>query len=343
MATQMLLGGVSLGPDFPLYSTAYAYTRDGEQGSSFRRVNITLNSFVEGEGCDAVMALYKTLRNKVGMNDTTFTYIQDSVTVHDNKKVWIDSYNEPEDNEYGKAASGDYSITLYYFENNNNDLGIPCSFGSYIFEKPPKWSRDFFTNKSTPYSTYTGLAKIGVITLSGHLFGETHSQLMGKIEQFQNAFTGTPQGVNGTLLTYGDFSKFCYVEKGSQINPEVIANFAYYDIKLFYYTGDIIDFSYKVNASRIHLNPVIDEKPFCNTRTIQLMNESGQTVTYTMSCTSKTLEKAKEIINTELMNAVEPGGVEMPGGDQDYDQDNGRVTVKVTKFYNNPVFANLGP
>lgn len=338
----MTLGGIALGANSPLYSQGFTVVRDGEQGASFKRINIMLNGFLEGEGTDEVMALYKSLRDKANPNNTTFTYIQDSVILHDNRKVYVQTYSEPEDNEFGKVASGDYSIELYYFEDSSHDLGIPVTYGDYTFEKPPKFGRDFFQNKPNPTSNYSNLSKVGVITLQGHLFGETHSILMAKMNALQLAFIDAP-GSSGKLFRYGDFAAYCYVHQGSSITPEVIKNFCYFDIKLYYYTNDVIEFSYTEESTRIHRTPVIKEKPFCNTRSIQEMNLSGQYITYSMMCASTTTEKAKEILNTELWYAVMPGGIEMPGGRQVVDKDNNKVSVTVTKFYNIPIIANLGP
>ncbi len=337
MATTMTLGGVSLGNYFPTFGRSFGRNGDGDQGGGFFRVTITLEGHVEADGgTDEVMALFQTMKATGVQNDTTFSYVQDSVTVYSNQHVWIESYNEPVD-EFGKVASGYYSIQFYYFEKKDNLLGIGASYGSYVFTDPPKWGRDFYKNRQEPFTPYSNLATISVVKLSGHLFDDTHAGLMAKIEALQTAF------LLPALLTYGVWAKTCYPHSNCQIVEDVMRNYAYWSVTLYCYEGEAIEFSFKQGFSRIHYNPIITEKPFCDDREIELLGRSGQTVTYQMTVKAVTIQKARDILNEQLWYAVEPGGTEMQGGNEDWDYDTCSVSCRVVKFHKIPILENSGP
>jgi len=336
MATTMTIGGVSLGANFPLVSRSFSTVRNDDQGASFKKVTINLSGFIEGDDHSEVMALYETLRSNVGDNDTTFTYVQDSQTIYSNKKIWINAYEEPEDSEHGKSASGSYSIELYYFEESELNLSILCSYGGYVFSTTPKWSRDFAPTKDSQYSppSINESATEASITLSGFLFADTHAGLMNKIDLIQVAFT------QDRFLSYGVFGAYC-ITGGCKIQEATMVNYALFEVKLKYYTTQMIRLSRKIRYNRIHNNPIIKDQPYCNTRTIEFMNSSGQTITYSLSVKSTTILKAREILSEELNFLIEPGGIEMPGGDEELDYDDCSVSVSVVKFYNIGIVPNL--
>lgn len=334
MAVTMTLGGLNLGSNFPLYSQTYEYIRPSDQGPAFKRVRITLSGFIEGDNFAEIMALYATLRNAVGLNDiASFTLIDGTTTIHNGQQVWVGGYGEPEDSEYGKNGVGDYSIELYYFEDQNDNLGINCSYGGYTFEKTPSWGRQFQPNREHYRNFQQG--STATVTLSGFLIAANHSALMAKIVALQDAFK------EDRILTYGSFVQTVRTN-GCTIQEDVIRNFAYYQCSLIYDTDDLVSKKRTIKISRIHQNPVITDQPFCDRRIIELMNQSGQTIQYTISMESSvSLQRTRELLAVEATNTIEPGGIEMQGGDETWSPDSYAVTLSVIKFHNTPVISNL--
>jgi hypothetical protein len=341
----MKLGDNDLGPHFPVFGRAFEYLRTEDQGPSFRRVRITLAGFLEGDYSEEVMALYQILKDRVGINDTTFTYIDTSVTasgvtIYDALPVWIGSYNEPIDGEFGKNASGDYSIELYHFEEQDDNLGITVKYGSYTFDCPPSWSRRIRPNRDTPRGPLRG--STASITLSGFLVAETHPELRTKMNALEAAFK-----VDNTLH-YGNFSQACRVVDCS-IPRHIPVNFCFFDIELSYDLDQIVTLRRRATISRIHDHPVITEEPFCSRRLVELMNRSGQTISYQLyievsppvSTPPTGLALARQLLAVEAANWIEPGGIEMPGGTEEWDEDRISVALNVTKFYRTAVIGNL--
>lgn len=338
----MRLGGVDLGDNFPLFARSFEYVRQHEEGGSFRRVKISLSGFVTAENSEEVMFLYDTLKDIISRNDTTFTYIDTSaegtgplgtsgVTVYNEQPVWIGSYAEPFD-EFAKWASGDYGIELYHFEENDDDLGIVASYAGYTFESPPSWSRQISPNRETHRAANVG--STATIRLGGFLFANSSAELQAKIDALSAALNQ-----DGTL-NYGSFSQS--VRRGTHsIEPAVLKNWALWSFECFYDIGEIVSLRRKVKISRVHDNPVITEEPFCSRRLIELMNSSAQTIEYRFSIEAESIETCRTLLAVEAANVIEPGGIEMPGGEEVWDYDRMSVDLTVTKFYSDPVYANL--
>ena len=53
------------------------------------------------------------------------------------------------------------------------------------------------------------------------------------------------------------------------------------------------------------------------------------------------LVTARNLIAIEAANFVEPGGLEMQGGTEDWDYDNVRIDLSIIKFYNTGILANI--
>lgn len=348
----MKLGDFDLGPNFPVFGRTFDYIRGDDQGPSFRRIRISLAGFIEGDHSEEVLTLYQLLKDKVGINDTTFTYIDDSVpgyspggvsgvTIYDEQKVWIGSYNEPIDGEFGKNASGDYSIELYHFQQTDDNLEITVSYGSYTFEHPPTWARRIKPNRDNPNGPMRG--STATISLAGFLVADTHEELRTKMDALEAAFQAD------NTLHYGDFSQTCRLID-CNIPRHVPVNYCFFEIELLYTLEDIVTLRRKAIIGRIHHNPVITEEPFCDRRLIEFMNRSGQSITYQLYIEVKPPEPpstltglalARQLLAMEIGSWIEPGGIEMPGGTEEWDEDRVSVSLNVTKFYRTPVISNL--
>jgi len=330
----MTLGGLNLADNFPVIGQTFEYIRPDVQGPAIKKINITLSGFYEGNSAAGIQATFVTLRNTVGLADlTTLTYIHDSVTLHSNRQVYVSSYNEPEDLEFARNGVGDYSIELYYFENQDDNLPITCTYGTYTFEKTPKWGRRITPIRESHRAPLKGsLATIG---LSGFLRATSHAELMTKINDLQAAFQ-TDQ-----ILTYGSFVQAVRAVDVT-IEDTVILHYAFFQINLAYDIGAVLLLNRRIRISRVHQNPVITEEPFCNRRLIELMNSSGQTITYSWNATSSaSLAQARTTIQTDAGLTIEAGGIEMPGGEETWNPDTFEASMTVTKFYNTPPIPNL--
>lgn len=339
MTVIMTLGGVDLGDNFPHYSQTFEPVRVSDQGGSFRKVNISLAGFIQGRNSEEVLEIYEIIATVGALNDTLFTYKDGLHTVHDNKKVYVAGYAEPQDGEHAKYRVGDYSISLYYYEDSVDSIGIECTYGDYTFDKTPKWGRSFTRNREShrsPEPAGEGLIQgsTSTVTLSGIIFRENHADLMAAIDELTEAFS------EDRTLTYGVFSQSVHVS-GVDIAEDVKSQFAFFSINLTYDIGEIVELRRKISFSRIHNNTVITEQPFCNSRLIQHMNVSGQFVTYRLSLTAENIVTARNLISVEAANLVEPGGIEMQGGEEGWDEDNARVDLTIIKFYNSAILPNI--
>jgi len=332
MAVTMQLGGQSLGENFPIYGSSSEYVRDDEQGPAILRNKITLAGFLEGDNHSAVLSLFAALKAIVGKSDTTFTFI-DGTALHSNRQVWVGAYNEPADTEFGRCRVGDYSIELYYFSDvPETNKGINCSYGGYAFDKTPKFGRSIKPQRASSRSAIRG--STATITLTGTLYGADKSDTLNKALDLQNALN------SDQILTYGGFSELCRVVDVN-IDPVVPNNYVKYSATFEHYIGEIISLRRTMKFTRVHQFPVVTEEPFCNRRTIDLMNRSGQFITYTLSIEAQSIATARSLLATEAVAIMEPGGIEWPGGDEEWDLESPTVSVNFTKFHSNPVIDNL--
>jgi len=333
MAVTMTLGGVSLGANFPLYSSSFQYVRPDDQGPAIKRVQITLAGFLEGTSHSAVLTAFNAVRALVGSGDTTFTYTDGAVTVHNSKQVWIGGYNEPVDTEHGRCRVGDYSIELYYFEDAaETNKAITASYNGYTFPKTPKWGRSIKPNRDRPGGTQRG--STATVTISGTVFGTDSADTITKALALQAALSADG------LLTYGSFSQNMYVEDVS-VDPVVPSNWINYTATFIYYTSEIIELKRRTRISRVHHFPVVTEEPYCNRRQIDLLNRSGQFLTYTLSVKSESISTSRTILAGEIAAMMSPGGTEWPGGEEEWDWENFEVSISVTKFHSTPVIENM--
>lgn len=329
----MTLGGVAISANFPLYSSSFSYIRPDEQGPAIKKVQITLAGFVEGTSSSVVLAAFNAVRAHVGNGDTTFSYVDGSTTVHSNREVWVAAYNEPVDTEHARCRLGDYSIELYYFEDAAEDnKGVAASYGGYTFPKTPQWGRSFKPNRERPGSTLRG--STATVTISGTLFGTDSADTLSKALALQAALN------QDAVLSYGSFSQAVYVETVS-VEPVVPNNFITYSATFIYYTDEIINLKRRTRISRIHHFPVVTEEPYCNRRQIDLLNRSGQFITYSLSVSSESIATSRSILASEIVGMFNSGGIEWPGGEEEWDWENFEVSVNITKFHSTPVIENM--
>jgi hypothetical protein len=335
-STSILVGGLSVGNNFPLYSSAFEFVRFDDQGPAYRKIKVTLSGFCDGADSGIVASLFQALRSQVGKSDTTLTIIDNGTTVLSNEKVWVSAYNEPEDGEHARNRVGDYSIELYYFSDAvETSKAIVCSAGSYTFPKTPKWGRQLRENRESTFGRK--ISSTFIVTLSGFIYADTHDSLMGQVETMQAAMRGDSNG--NITVNYGAWSQECkFVD--CVVDPTVLNHVAQYTVTFEYYDGSIIKFSREVDIPRIHYNPVISEEPFCDRRLVELMNLSSQTITYTFMLQARTIAAARSLLAVEVFNTVEPGGLEMPGGVEKWNMETATVNLTIVKFYNVPIIAN---
>ena len=338
----MTLAGTSLGSNFPIYSKTFEYIRADDQAPAIKKVHVTIAGFLEGADNAGVMALYQLLKANVDPSNVVFNYTYtDGVTpivVHNNQKCWIESYNEPADSEYAKAAVGDYSIGLYWFEDCAEGLALACTYvtssGTYTFPKTPKWGRKITPNRDSYRSNLYGSS--AQITLEGTLKAADHSALKTMVDAITSAFS------KDGVLSYGDFSQSVRIVD-ADIQPATLHCYCVYRITLGYDIGSIVKLSRKVHVSRVHANPVITEQPYCETRLIEFMNSSGQTITYTVSITASDISTARSLLASEVAATVifASDMIEMPGGGESWDYDNCKVDINIIKFYPTVVVPNM--
>lgn len=350
----MTIGGLTLGPNFPLFQRTFEVMRPNAQGHAFKRVNLQFDGFLLGDDHKQMVDQYLILAEKLNNNDTLFTYTVTSpefgsVTLYDNKRVYVDGYSEPSD---WKEYDGSYSFTLYYFEalgNTDSDLGITASLGSYTFDPLaiPTFARQTapiigdYTDQVLPIGYTTPSTSVS-INLNGFLIVPADSvdpvnDLNNLIVALESALTANNRIM---LFNYGPFSATVRVMDFTvqETVPRVQAN---YSIVLQYHTFNVWDLKVSYEIDRIHWNPIIKEKPRCNTRSIQLMNRSGQSITYNLSVKADTLSNARSQLSAEAAARVIPGGYELPGGRESQDENTNTVSVSIQRYYATPVMLNI--
>lgn len=351
----MTLGGVSLGPNFPLFQRTFEVMRPNSQGHSFKRVNLQFDGFFVGDDHKQIIAQYQALAAMLDNNDTTFSYATTSpefgtVTLYDEKRVYVDAYSEPSD---WKEYDGTYSFSLYYFEamgNEKSDLGLTASLGSYTFDPLaiPSFARQTspiigdYNDRVLPIGQTTPAVAV-TITLNGFLIVPANStdpvtDLYNLMQALESALEASNRIMN---FNYGPFSATVRVMDFSiqETVPRVEAN---YSITLQYHTFNVWDLQVSYEISRIHWNPVIKEQPKCNSRSIQLMNRSGQRITYNLSIKADTLSNARSQLATEVAARMIPGGYELEGGTESQNENTNTVSVSISRFYSTPIILNIG-
>lgn len=331
----------------PLFDRRLEYMRLSDQGYGGRRVNCSLNGFIQGNRHKEVIEKYQALLAIVKANNALFTYQVDDLVII-NQQVYFDDYEEPAD---WKEYEGDYNLTFHYFEVPNHsmaELGItasysptsgPLSGGIYTFDPVPLWGGSKKNNREDWRSsivTPSGqrIADEITVTLTGRLHATNEATLRGKLNTLSSFLD------YGGVLNYGSWSSTVRVED-FQIPPTFPRDYCDYSITFKYDTAGVIEFRSRRQYSRLHAFPKITELPYCNTRRIQLFGPSPQTVNYFISVRAMTLAIARSQIASEVANLVISGGIELEGGSEAHDDTRNTVTLNFTKFYSNPVLANL--
>jgi hypothetical protein len=327
-------------PLYPQWSRGITIERDDPQGPGIIRVDMTLHGFFlseEGSHEDIInrfIALESFLENGMLLLEHRI----DDTTLSDDRPVYTNGINKPENWD---TWNGEFSFSLYYFKDSPDDTGdnglqISANYvhggGTYTFEKTPVWSHGIRPNRASHRAE--NLGSTATITLRGRLFADSHEALMTKIGTISDAFN------RDGILNYGEAS---YIVRagGIECGPSFPRNHAPYTITLHYDIGTLVHLSAKTRFSRIHQNPLIKEKPLCNERIIKLRNTSGQTVSWSISITAADIATARALLTTELSNRIFPGGVELAGGEEEWDEDSISVQCTVSKFYDTPVLANM--
>jgi len=333
--------------EMPLLSRRIDFRRT-EQGYGTRRIVCELAGFIDRNSHNDVMLEYEKLIKVVKCNDAEFVYTSSSENgvvqeiIH--KRVYIDAYTDPAD---WKEYQGEYVINFHYFEPadySTADLGITASYQTtdtlYTFDPPPLWSSGIKPNRTSwraPTKTPSGqkISSEATITLQGQLTADPNQTLKGKIDALEHAFL-----LDGTL-NYGGWSNVVRVDD-VQIPSTFPHDFCDYSIILKYDLEQIYHFQSKRSFSRIHYYPKIKEYPFCGTRRVQLFFPSSQIVRYYIHIQAASVSACRGLLANEAALLVYPGGIEMEGGTDDWDDTEASVTVAFTKWYADWILNNLG-
>lgn len=324
--------------DMPKFGREAEYIRLDPQGPSLRKVLITLTGQWLCNDNEEVQAQYEELTGILKANDVEFGYSDGTSIVYTGQRMQVDRYTEPED---WKFYDGTFNIQLYYFEAHTASIPITVKYGNYTFEHIPTWQRKIDPNRKSPIRTTSpGGQQIGStanIQLHGQLTASDHSTLKTKIDALESALSNSED-----TLIYGDFSQRMGVFSRSIVET-VPEKYAYFTIDFQYFIGTIVSLSVKKRFSRLHRNPVIKEKPLCDSRVIKFMNLSGQYIDYTLSVQAETITQCRTILVTEVSNIVYAGGFEIEGGFEEWDEDNISVNLLIKKFHNAYVASNIQP
>jgi len=351
--------------DLPLVSRSVAYSkRTPSEPIARRRINVTLNGFFTGDRHADIVEKYSALKTILQSGKVSWYYrapqfnndgsFKEWITIADGP-VYMVSLNEPEE---WKEYDGNYSISFYYFErlvaNNPFSATFVNSAGTITFDPVPPWVHKIKHTRKVPGDGLSpsgaNISSEGSINLNGHIVdanlninsGPTDSvaaDLYSSINTMQNILMLNKSGTSG-ILNYGPFSKAVYVDS-FDLAEGVLQNSIDYSISMKYYTSEIISLSTKRSYSRLHYNPKIIERPACGDRLIKYGNLSGQNVNYFIKISAESLSTARSLVATEYATLLVAGGVEMPGGNEIWNDDDNSVTLNVNKFYNNYILSNL--
>jgi hypothetical protein len=350
------------GESMPLFGRRLEYTRATDQGHGGRKINCTLQGFVEGKQHTDVIKAYQKLLDVIKCNDVKFTYKADQTTdIMVDQRVYMDDYSDPVD---WKEYQGDYSIAFHYFEKPNftaTDLGIVVKYipkadplqtdpqhpsvyisnipQTYEFDPPPLWAAEQKKNRAgsrAPAVTAFGriIAEEATIVLTGRLFADNHHDIRQKIDLLRDAFKW-----DGSLI-YGEWQNDVRVED-LQIPTTFPRNYCDYTIVLKYDTKDIIEFRSRRRISRLHKYPKITEIPACGVVRVQEFSTLGQTINYFIYIRCMTNALARSLLSQEVSNLIIPGGVELEGGSEEWDDSERSVTLSCSKYYVQPPIPNI--
>lgn len=330
--------------DMPTIGRRIVYKRPNESGSAFYlTIAMTLTGWFEGDEHAEIVAKYKALCDTLRATDVKVTYFDGQVTVLDDKIVFIDDIAEPDD---WKQYTGDYSLNFHYFEEiqTGSYLNVSASYsspsGSYMFEHTPLWSSksenvrsDWGGRSSTPGGVPLG-SKIN-ITLDGELAASSHANMIAKIEAMKQAFKS-----DGTL-NYGYWSDSVKVVSPPSFGPTLPYFVCPYQIVVGYTSAGLYEFSSTRTFGRINQMPDIRKRKFCPTDFVRENRPSGQEITYELSARGGSLQQVRTLLRAEAINLVIPGGIEMEGGTEVWDDMLNKITISIKKYHVAPVLQNI--
>lgn len=342
-------------PNVPLILRAASYERDSNVGYGKKRINVTLNGFLEGDNHEEVVRMYKKLSDVFVHNDLRFTYeIIDTFGTYkiiDDQPIYMDSYNEP---SAWKQYNGDYEITFHYYEDQcyTTDLGIRVVYtpdetlianpDSYIFNPCPMISknsnrkRDWNADNKTRYGKKIG--KEVYVTLKGFLSASSNVTLQTKIDRLEQIFSLATRG----SLTYGCFTHEVRIVQEPQFSLTFPRNHVDYEIQLAYGTDEIFEISTEITFSRVHKFPKIRNRLYCAKIEVTEYIPSGQYVDYSLRLKAKDRETTRQRAQDEFNALVyQPGlSYKLEGGTERWLDDNS-IEIKDRRFYIDAILINI--
>ena len=348
-------GGTFTFIDLPLITRSVEYKRSHETGpAAMRRINVVLSGFFTGDDHEDIVQQYESLKSVLADSIVNWEYNDGSNEIA-NGQIRVQSYSEPSD---WKQYDGNYTISFYYFEkqtaNNPYVVSIVTSGGTLTLSPTPKWSRKIKPNKSgTTNNTATPFGRTIGSDVSINLEGykrdsnldtdKPAAPVPADIFASEEEFT-TVLGVPGTgafaTLNYGPFSESVYIEDWD-FSAGMLQDYFDYKISMKYYTEAVMKLSAKISFPRIHNNPKVTERAACGDRLIEYGNLSSQLVSYSVKLSADTLPNARSLLADELSVLIFAGGIEWPGGNEEWDYDSNTVSVTIKKFHDIPILSNL--
>jgi len=328
----------------PLLSRRPQTRRTSEQGDSMTKVDISLQGYFAdyGEGL-SMQSRYDSLEASCKFNSIRLTY-HDGYQIVIDAEIYVASVTQPL--QWGQHVI-DFSIEGYYFDdrdNSNHSSGLRCSYtsptGSYSFDMIPDWAYTQKVGKSSqnsPSYLPSGASKgatVG-IQLSGTCYSASTALLESKRIAMSNAFS------SDGILNYGSFSAAMKIGGFSipSVTPRTHFDFS---IDMSYQIPGLTDFKATRTISRIHNNPIIHMLENCPSDPIvKERNPKGQTISYSLNAQGNSITSIRSMLAHELSVLIFPGGTELPGGTEVWDEDPPSVSVSFQKFYKRPVVSNI--
>lgn len=331
------------GCDLPVIARRIAGQRQNAAAQlAYRQIEMTFSGFFTGNSHTDLMTKYQALATALKASDMRLTYNDGTNAILSSQAVYIDSLDEPSD---WKQYSGQYSFTLHYFEEVTlSYLALAASFvstvGTFTFSPAPVWSaktllgpEDSTSNPYTPFGVE--IATEVHVTLDGELFGSSHAALVAKMNSLAAIFTKP-----GTL-NYGSFTNAVRIVSPPSFGPTYPNHFCTYSLTVGYFTTGVYKYKSSKSFTRVHWHPEIKIRKLCPTDVVRLYKESGQTITYNFSLKAADITTARAFLANEAYNSIIPGGVEVEGGMEDWQESTNTINVTAIKYYLTPVLSNV--
>lgn len=360
--------GTTAFPNVPLFSREPSYERDGNTGYGKKRIDCTLNGFIEENDPYELQLLYTKLEEVLEHNDVRFTYkikkefpvgsgLWNSIIVVDDEPVYIDKVSEPSG---WKFYNGEYNIAFHYYKNDSytNDLGIiahylqdskciapPSASTLYLFEPAPsigrstERKRDWNSSSKSKYGRRIGNEVM--IDIKGFLSADNEADLHSKMEEMEDVLKVT----QGTL-TYGSFARQVRLVSGPNFSTIFIRNHVDYTIRFVYNTEELYEISTDLKFSRLHQFTKIKNRLYCKTLKIKRYRGwsgeyiCGQYIDYSIKIKGKDRETTRSMLKDELASVIFGGGDEMEGGSERWLDDNS-IEFNAKYFYSLAVLNNV--